>query len=167
MLVSSFERQRSFAVHEGLLKERSEFFTNALKPERFKEGIERVVSMPEDDPDIFAVYIQHLYRPDLMSVDRKLNGEEIEQKYMCLADLYVLAEKLIDTKTKEHVSHALKSLMQKSVISLAVVFPIYDGTLKNDPARALIVDWFTRYAKGGWFKNMDVGEHEQFFRDLA
>lgn len=83
MLVGpSVGNQRSFAVHEGLLKGRSEFFTNALKPERFKEGIERMVPMPEDEPDLFAVYFQLLYRPDMMSVNRQLMAGEMIGIYL-------------------------------------------------------------------------------------
>lgn len=162
--------QQSFAVHEGLLKGRSEFFTNALKSECFKEGIERMIPMPEDEPDIFAVYLQLLYRPDLMSVNNKLVGEELEHEYTCLAKTYVLADKLIDATTKYRVFSALKVLTEiPSIpfISLPAVRIIYDGTPCNDSARALVVEWFVHHGEGAWFDCLKDDEHGDFFRDLA
>jgi hypothetical protein len=48
--------QEHFSVHEGIMCARAEFFRRAMNG-NWAEREERLVNMPEDDPKIFATYI--------------------------------------------------------------------------------------------------------------
>lgn len=60
VLVGEGEAQESFIVHKELICARSEFFRVSMK-EVWKEGKEGVIPLPEDDPQVFALYVQSLY----------------------------------------------------------------------------------------------------------
>lgn len=66
-----------------------------------------------------------------------------------LAQLYVLAEKLQDTITKNIVLEAMILCAREHPYSLPgahVVRIVYDGTPRNSPMRKLLVDRFTQRA---------------------
>jgi hypothetical protein len=46
---------RDFCIHEALLTARSKFFEKAMG-KGWKEAEEKLVKLPDDDPDIFALY---------------------------------------------------------------------------------------------------------------
>lgn len=60
---------RSFWAHKDLLCSRSPFFTNALR-EEWKEGQDNKVELPDDDPDIFAMYMHMLYTGKVPIINR-------------------------------------------------------------------------------------------------
>jgi hypothetical protein len=51
-------------AHESFLTMRSEFFRRAMNG-AWEEADTRVVKLPEDDPDIFALYINYVYTAQL------------------------------------------------------------------------------------------------------
>jgi len=54
------ERQQDFYVHKGLICGRSDFSKNTMK-EYWLEADERKVSLIEETPDVFALYLELLY----------------------------------------------------------------------------------------------------------
>jgi hypothetical protein len=60
VLVGEGEAQKSFIVHKELICTRSEFFRVSMK-EVWNQGKEGVIPLPEDDPQVFALYVQSLY----------------------------------------------------------------------------------------------------------
>lgn len=60
MVVGNGETQREFHVYKSLLEHHSSYFRTALKP-TWKEGATRVVKLPEDDPDIFAIFFHWIF----------------------------------------------------------------------------------------------------------
>lgn len=53
-------QQRTWMLPKGLLSHHSEFFRAALEHD-FKEGIERKVTLPEDDPRDFEIFVYWLH----------------------------------------------------------------------------------------------------------
>lgn len=51
---------REFFAHEALICQRSRFFANAMNGS-WIESDERKVPLPEDEPDVFALYLKVLY----------------------------------------------------------------------------------------------------------
>lgn len=102
IFAGSGDSHMEFEVHQGLLCPRSKFFTNALKPDRFKERQEKVVMLEEEDAPTVALYIQLLYRPDLMKIDCAILKKDsiFDAEYTEFCRLYVLAERLMDDATK-------------------------------------------------------------------
>jgi hypothetical protein len=137
--------QQSFTIHEGLLTDRSQFFANALKPGRFKEGIKRLVPLPDDAPEVFAIYAQILYLPDFLVDVDDLRGAECEQPYIGLCKLYVLVEKLMDDTTKAVVLKALERLTAVFGVPVRGTRIIYEATLEDDPTRKMVVKGFTEH----------------------
>ncbi len=60
VLVGPASHQQEFFVHQSLICGRSEFFSNAMSG-HWKETVNREVPLPEDEPDIFALYLKLLY----------------------------------------------------------------------------------------------------------
>ena len=62
--VGEDDEMKTFFVHHGLLTQNSSFFTTALKSP-WKEAQEQIVELPEDDTDVFELYLQWLYQHKL------------------------------------------------------------------------------------------------------
>lgn len=138
---------RSFTVHSDHLTSRSLFFKKALSG-NWSEAQQRIIELPEDESDIFELYLQCVYghemsvEPAPVPKDYKGVEEQIE-----IAKLYVLAEKLQDVRAK---NTALKAFMKSTWAERktaqwfhpdpAVVHIIYDGTMPGSPMRRLLVD---------------------------
>lgn len=60
VLVAEGNAQKKFVIHQDLICARSDFFRNSMK-DGWKESNEGVVELPEDDPQIFGLYVQSLY----------------------------------------------------------------------------------------------------------
>jgi hypothetical protein len=51
---------QEFFVHQSLIVARSEFFAKALRGD-WKEAHQRKVSLPDDEAEVFRLYLQLLY----------------------------------------------------------------------------------------------------------
>ena len=87
------EQEQAFTVHEGLICARSKFFRNAMNG-NWLEADEKIVRLPDDEPAVFEGYLAVLYLKELPVIN------ENDGQYLELAKLYVFAEKLMDTKSK-------------------------------------------------------------------
>jgi hypothetical protein len=61
-------KRKEFNVHKKLICDASKFFRDAFTG-AFKEGQEGTMYMPEDDPDVFACFVDWLYRNPLPVVE--------------------------------------------------------------------------------------------------
>lgn len=131
------EGQKTLSVHEGIICTRSRFFHNAMKRE-WRQSEAKVVRMPDDVPDIFELYIILLYT----------NTIPIEQDSQLpkLLDLYLLADKVIDIKSKNLIMKAiLGRIAENKFFPASAINTLYRSTTSNSPARRLIVDCFVKY----------------------
>ncbi|KAF2827442.1 hypothetical protein CC86DRAFT_264582, partial [Ophiobolus disseminans] len=135
VIVGSEVKIQEFLVHEGLICGRSDFFKNAPK-EPWVEANERKVMLAEEDPDIFALYLELLYT----SFD----------ECIVLSKLYVLAEMLMDDNTKNLVLSAMVAKSNEVYTDGKLWYPgvncakiIYEGTREGSPARRLLVEFYT------------------------
>lgn len=62
------KKRKEFNVHKKLICDASKFFSDAFTGP-FKEGQEGTMYMPEDDPDVFACFVDWLYRNPLPFVE--------------------------------------------------------------------------------------------------
>jgi hypothetical protein len=69
-IVSVFvgKKRKEFNVHKKLICKASKFFNDAFTG-TFKEGQDNKMYMPEDDPDVFACFVDWLYRNPLPAVE--------------------------------------------------------------------------------------------------
>ncbi|KAF2827359.1 hypothetical protein CC86DRAFT_209933 [Ophiobolus disseminans] len=101
VVVGKEPNHKRFLVHEGLLCARFEFFKRAMNG-NWAEREERLIKLPEDDPETFATYINVVYtnrvatNPSSEPKDAVMVGGEL----IHLCKVYVLGEKLCDIRTK-------------------------------------------------------------------
>lgn len=136
--------QVEFTAHKSVLCERSAFFAAALKPE-WTNNQERVVQLPEDDPQAFSAYLEWAYRGSFtLDIDDVDNG--IDAITMPLAQLYVLAEKLGPgmMSLKNAAIDKLIACLNKHecVLEEGTVCYVYQNTLETSKIRKWIEDDF-------------------------
>ncbi|KAF2122088.1 hypothetical protein BDV96DRAFT_682101 [Lophiotrema nucula] len=150
--IGSGDKTKTFSADKSLLSNSSESFSRALKKE-WKEGEENLVTLPEDDPEIFALYLQAVYHAIIPTM-RTQNAQEEDsccqvarEEYEKLCDLYVLVEKLQDNNVKNLVIVALSEALRtvrldgsRYVPDAKAVASAYDGTPEGSPLRAFLRD---------------------------
>ncbi|KAF2650755.1 hypothetical protein K491DRAFT_761531 [Lophiostoma macrostomum CBS 122681] len=158
VIVGSPPKQRSFAVHEGVICARSDFFRRAMNGD-WSESQQRLVTLSAEDPDVFGVYLTHVYtgrlpsmngQYDISPLPENLNGG-FANEYQRLGEVYVLCEQLQDREGKNAVVLAILAMAQHNLStdcgwilpSDNTVANIYDGTTKGNKARSLLVDLYT------------------------
>jgi hypothetical protein len=187
---------RQFAIHEALLTTRSEFFKKAMG-KGGKEVEDKVVKLPDDDMDIFALYEQLVYTGRLPIFDNSVDRFEYSQvfgpnpydckdcgkcgeEYLTLTNVYVLAEKLQDIKAKNTTIDAIMSKVthESSIINrdhgpclpgYKVIKMMYKNMPGHCPGRQILIDSFVWYGQAYTMGNVE-GYDElpwQFLLDLA
>lgn len=166
--VSVGPEPKTFYIHESLLAQ-APFFQAALDKE-WREGQQRFVSLPDDDPDVFYRYTQWLYRGKIASRTR-----DNQTNHSLLASLYVLAEKLLHREFQNRAIDAIVEAtraFKKEDGSVGRVFPgaksidiIYRGTLAGSAARRLMVDMYVGHAPKEFFDASDF--NHDFLMDFA
>jgi hypothetical protein len=159
-----------------------------------KEADEKKVSLPEDDPDIFALYEQVVYTGHVPLFDDELERVEKDcwsdtwceedachHEYEALCQLYLLAEKLQDWKVK---NTAIKAIVSKVTHESTVVHNddsgpclpsptaikfMYEGTLGNCPGRQVLLDCYVWYGQDKSLLNLNDWKELpwKFLLDLA
>ncbi|KAF1920341.1 hypothetical protein BDU57DRAFT_425817, partial [Ampelomyces quisqualis] len=177
VVVGSGNNTREFGVHEALLTSRSEFFDKAMG-KGWKEAEEKVVKLPEDDPDAFALYEQLIYTGNIPAFS------DAPDRFISLVRLYVLAEKLQDIKTKNSavdaiiakVSHESESIASSNLFqapclpSNKAIRIMYEHTPSHCPGRQALLDCYIWYGQSESESNYDSDDEKvprQFLKDLA
>jgi hypothetical protein len=113
------------------------------------EKEQRLVKLPEDDPEIFAIYFNLVYTnrtATILSAVSPRERKEIGAEFDLLAKLYVLAEKLQDKNAKNTIVKALKATSLESdsagnsyLPGWKTILIIYAGTTSGSLARESLV----------------------------
>ena len=139
--------QETLTIDSELLTRRSLFFRKALSG-GFNEAVERVVKLPEDDPEIFGIYLHNVLTNELCVLPDSsvLVGNGCKEKAM-LIKLHILAEKLRDTKSKNAIVRGLitSCCQQRSDGGYYFFGPklatlLYEGTMSGSMARKVLVE---------------------------
>jgi hypothetical protein len=143
--------EQNFTVHEGVLCSKSKFFRAACC-ERWKEGQEKVIRLPEVDTTIFQRYVEWAYGDILVS------GIDMDQTIPMLAKLYLLADKMDDIKLRNKAISELTSYccVSKLCPGSAPIILIWGNTTPSSPLRRWIMDIL-----------MLTGSRSVFERDLS
>jgi hypothetical protein len=138
-----------------------------------KEAEDRLVRLPEYDPETFKLYIHLLYTGILAVVPDPVPDVYFGSlESVALARLYVLAENMQDTDAKDAVVEATLGASRVPgsngycVPGRESIIIIYAGTLKGSPMRKLLVDFYTFRARSTWIDG-DVHWPNDFMRDLT
>ncbi|KAF2277552.1 uncharacterized protein EI97DRAFT_432415 [Westerdykella ornata] len=135
--------RKEFIAHEPFIA-RSEFFRRALNG-NWPEGIERIVEMPNDDPEHFRLYLSFVYTSKLPRDREPLPKDDAEwtsryeADYMDLARIYALAEKLQDPVTKNAIVHRMFQLSSCGAFPPGKAIQIfYESTPESSRIRGLL-----------------------------
>ncbi|KAF2797234.1 hypothetical protein K505DRAFT_358595 [Melanomma pulvis-pyrius CBS 109.77] len=132
--------QETFAVHEDLICLRSAFFKNAMNGS-WIESARRLITLPEDNPHTFELYLNIIYNGCLPVIDECPKVGQFET----LTTLYVLAEKLMDRETKNLVVQAMIARRNETFIPKPdCIRYLYENTPENNLGRKLFVDFIFR-----------------------
>ncbi|PSN66888.1 hypothetical protein BS50DRAFT_634349 [Corynespora cassiicola Philippines] len=137
IIVGKDSEQRTFHVHEGLLKHHSAYFRAALKNE-WEEGVTRTIKLPDDEPNIFAIYFSWLMIGKLY-LDLDENGL-IPLSSWTLCKAFVFG----DTRGSLEFCNACidclcQKISQKRYIHMPKIKWIYSNTLPGSSLRKLMI----------------------------
>lgn len=126
-----------FGVHKGILIRSSAFFRAALTG-TFKEATEGTVTLQEDSPKVFGVFVSWLYTG-------KLENTVDEIPTPCgsnrLAELYIFADRYdVPILRNDAIDALVKNRQELLHIPTSSFRMVYDATPPKDPLRRLLVD---------------------------
>ncbi|KAH8644105.1 N-acetylglucosaminyl-phosphatidylinositol biosynthetic protein [Alternaria alternata] len=164
--------QQEFLLHEGILCARSEFFRRALNG-NWIEKKERLVKLPEDDPQTFAFYVSFIYTNVVSDATalQTMTPDGFQAHILAVVKLYVLAEKLQDRQAKNEalrtvLSDTAERSFADSLPNAEIVQFMYNNTLQGSLGRRLMVDLWNDVHATSIIKQRE-GICKEFFVDLA
>jgi hypothetical protein len=140
----------------------------------WKEAEEKRITLDDVEPQIFEIYLNHVYTGQLPTKEPEEISDEDSRETLDLALTYILCERLQDTPAKYAILLAILSISQESsagpgdtdIPSVAAVQAIYNGTPDNSPTRRLITDLWACAAPEEITAEYDELPKE-FLRDLT
>jgi hypothetical protein len=158
--------QHAFYVPEKPLRQYSTFFDTALKKE-WQEGKTKEVYMPEDDHDVFNIYLHWLLLGTFPCKDPDTASDP--KGFIMLAKIYCLAEKLIDPRCQNAVLDTMVLCHQKErwCPAQTTATTIYEGTPRGSPARKLLVDMHLLRGRKDFLFDEPAHNNHEFLYDLA
>lgn len=154
-------RAEEFVIQRDLITRRSAFVREALGNE-WKEARTGIISLPEDEPDIFALYHAWLYTGYILSKNESGGDGKTAEEYEELLKCYILGEKLLDNHFKDCTIDCFLAIFRatgKFIPSLSRL--VFDNTPSRSPLRKLWLDIHILCGSPGWLK--DSEEYPQDF----
>lgn len=150
-------------MHEGLITSRSRFFRNALNGS-WQESDTKIIPLDDVLPSIFEIYLNSLYFNRLPVIAAE-GADEKTGQVQSLIEVYILADRLMDSTTKNLVIEAtIGRIRERKLPKEDAVSRLYDGTTENDPMRKLFVNM---YVKFGNEKSITDSQHlPEFMHDV-
>jgi hypothetical protein len=163
-------KTESFSVHKDVITEKSDFFKNGLSG-RWTNSDTNSITLDHIDPIYFAMYLETLYTNEIDLDD--VTGIEVHTTW---AKVYVIAEEMLDSSTKDTILRAIRKLLYSTKDTCTSVYMpppsvvgiIYNGTCSDsNPARRLIVT--TWRVRGNPKRMYRAGPHlpHEFLVELA
>ncbi|GFF94256.1 hypothetical protein IFM47457_09823 [Aspergillus lentulus] len=147
-----------FSVHEALVRASSSFFDKAMASD-WKESQQRTIHLPDDESEIFALYVHWLYYGTL-PVFCDEPGLPGNSEYLNLVKTYVLGDKILDCKFQDAAIDAIVEKCLSKVQDGASWSPVgeviryaFDNTSESAPIRELLVDMYAIYGKRVWLQD--------------
>jgi hypothetical protein len=139
------------------------------------ERDERLVKLPDDDPEVVATYINLVYTNNIATspTEKPMDMNAILNEYIVLSKLYVLSEKLCDVAAKNAVINAILAVSWERASDGVIYSPsvpaiaiIYAGTPDGSLAREMMADMWTS-VKTDYIVRHKASLPRDFFIDLA
>ena len=147
----------------------SQFFARALQG-AFREATEQVVSLPDDDPAVFDMYLQFCYKSKIFcGFPRSYVG--FDRIYKALVNAYVFGDKVQDPDFANAVMNTFIYIIAKNRYSSSldedIVALIYENTLVGSPLRQAVIDHYVWRARPEWMDAIGAKvAYQDFMKDL-
>lgn len=165
------DAKNEFHIHQNLLCGASTFFDAAFTS-KFKEGSEKKMTLPEDDPEVFEAFVQWLYHQHYEILASDLSHEP--GRYLTQTmQLFILADKYGVTHLKNAIIDALVRNAQSKgkPPSRSAIHQIYEFTPPSSGIRVLLADWYAWQAGRSWLQaptlHTWLREHPDFAADMV
>lgn len=137
----------------NLLCGASSFFKAAFTSQ-FRESFEKKMDLPEEEEDVFELFVQWLYH---RRYEVPLDGAEgLGSRYLGPVRLYVLADRYDVGELRTFLVTKLFAMAKRSggqVPSCRAVAYVYDHTSQTSGLRRLVVDWWAYRVQLSWFSS--------------
>ncbi|KAF2704179.1 hypothetical protein K504DRAFT_159633 [Pleomassaria siparia CBS 279.74] len=154
LVVGEGDEQKNFTVHENIICARSSFFRTCMNGD-WKEFEDRVVKLPEDNPEAVELYIQSLYTGNISQTEEISSSSHF---YVTLGDAYVLADKFMDVYARNVVVEAIFNKVTKSIFTegnapcadvatmISNIWPVLGPDLNRITIRSFLLKIFMCYS---------------------
>ncbi|KAM0715782.1 hypothetical protein Q7P37_008296 [Cladosporium fusiforme] len=158
-------------VHGNIISRESAFFKSALRKE-WREGQTRVIHLPADRPAVMQGYINFLYTKRLPTSHLEYCiSEHGDDEYTSLAELYILADRLLDNAL---ICAVLREILRLTdcldergcwwVPSINVIDLLYSRTTAAASIRRMLVDLYVSAGNKDWLTS---STNPAFLLDVA
>lgn len=142
IILEAGSEAKKFSVPKDILSYASEFFSRALQEDRFKEGRENKITLPEDPADVVAAFIHFAYQENL--VFEKHPDTSRRDKELCLCfKLWNFGEKYLMQRLQnmaiEHICDLLRD--SKEQVPLDVLTTCFQATTERSPTRIIVTHY--------------------------
>jgi hypothetical protein len=145
LVVGEGEGQAKLIVHKDVLCSASPFFQAACKPE-WMTAEDKVITLPEDDPEAVKALIHWMYHDEICADEKKtnVNDANTEEEAMrgawgVFVKLFVLGQKYQIPPLQNDAIDAILVHVNTWSIELGVISYAYENTSSGSPLRRLLV----------------------------
>lgn len=139
--------EKKFFVHESHIRSSSEFFDITMNHD-WKEKSTRTITLPEQDPEAFAIYIKWLYSGHFFIKEDDNEEEEyghnddgiLDTEWENWSHSYKLGDFLLDEDFKDALIDMAIERMRDEVHYVDLPSSIYDYSSTGSPHRQLALD---------------------------
>lgn len=157
---------QDFVIHEGVIAPGSEFVRLALRGD-WKEAKERIIQLPKDDAEAFAVYQQWLYTGSIRTSAADFQPG-IFDEYRLLVQAFILGEKFVDVNFKDCITDAIiEKLISQERFSLYLTVDVSYDTPPNSPLRRLLMDVYYWTGCAEWLDEDELIIEPGFMADFS
>lgn len=158
-----------FVLHESLIAPQSEFVRRAMRGD-WKEAQDRIIPLPEDLPDAFAVYQQWAYTKKIYSATKQCDIAKAAGEYSLLVRAYSLGDRLLDVEFKDAVIDSIiDKLLEQRRFDTRLTNEVYENTPSDSPLRRLWQDIYVHAGLSEWLDEKATGGpvSAEFLLDVA
>ncbi|OMP88205.1 hypothetical protein BK809_0002962 [Diplodia seriata] len=124
------------------------------------------IELPEDDPDIFEVYLQWLYLKTI-----EITAGQDAPQHFAMYESYKFGDKILDTAFKNAViDHLIRSVVTNQVYPTYLAKAVYQNLPASSGLRRLYVDFWAWASCVEWYDGGAAGIEEaplEFFSELS
>ena len=159
---------QDFAIHENLITSTSEFVALALGKD-WKEAKDRMIPLPDDNPEVFELLQDWLYSRTITSKNTT-HSEKDASEYKLLVSAYILGDKFGIVDFKDAVIDCIiVKLRFTGRFDPRLTNLVYDNTTEKSPLRRLWQEVYFWAGSPSWLDEAQLGDfvHAEFTLDLS